>query len=79
MLLFLSHHFALKNDQITVSRRSHPWNGMFLKERQLLQSVKARDQIQLHCTSQFTICWCSFQQRLGKCSLAADLQNVLAN
>lgn len=44
---------------------------------QLLQCVKARDQIQLHCTLQFTICWCSFQQRLVKCFLAADLQNVL--
>jgi len=54
-------------------------NGIYLKEGnfQLLQSVKARDQIQLHCTWQFTICWCSFQQRLVKCSLAADLRNVL--
>lgn len=55
ILLFLPHHYAFKNDQITVSRRSHPWNGISLRERQFPTTTVCKSQRSDSITLHFAI------------------------
>lgn len=52
ILLLTSHYYVFKNYQITVLRRSHPRNGIYLKEKQFpittVCKSQTSDSITLH-------------------------------